>query len=666
MKHFVTCLFLMALSPSVFSQKNTEGKFEKITVEALQKTVYSIDSNANAVVLLDYGRSRIEGNQKGWFSLTFTRHKRVHILKKSAYDQGDVEVSLYVDGRDEEKLTSVKAVTYNLENGKVVETKLEKSAVFTDKLDKNHIVKKFTLPNIKEGSIIDFEYTTVSDFLFNLEPWSFQGAAPRLWSEYQLSLPEFMGYVFISQGYLPLYINEKKDRQQVFNLADASGTGAVQRTTITSGVSDYRWVMKDIPELKEESFTSTLRNHIARIEFQLSEYRYPLTYRQVMRSWPQVAKELMERDDFGRFVLTNNGWMSDDIKPVVVNAASNLEKAKKIYAFIRDNFACTQHNAVTIDQNLKNVLKNKKGTVSELNILLTAMLKHENIDASPVLLSTREHGYAHELYPLMSRFNYVVCQANIDGKIYYLDASHPRMGFGKMPSECYNGWAHIINETAEALDLSADSLLERKVSMLTLIDNEGKWAGNFSQQLGYYESLKLRDKIKDEGEEVYFKNLQKAFGEHVKKESIKIDSLHNLEAPVNTLFKFTMEPGGEDILYVNPLFGEAQKENPFKSAERYYPVEMPYTMDETYVATIYVPSGYEVEELPKQIMVRLNEKNEGFFEYSIGQSGNIISLRSRVKLGRAYYAPEEYDLLREFFNLVVKKQGEQIVFKKKK
>ncbi len=60
------------------------------------------------------------------------------------------------------------------------------------------------------------------------------------------------------------------------------------------------------------------------------------------------------------------------------------------------------------------------------------------------------------------------------------------------------------------------------------------------------------------------------------------------------------------------------------------------------------------------------KKDEGMFEYRISQSGNNISFRSRIKLNRANFQPDEYEMLREFFNLVVKKQAEQIVFKKKK
>ncbi len=114
------------------------------------------------------------------------------------------------------------------------------------------------------------------------------------------------------------------------------------------------------------------------------------------------------------------------------------------------------------------------------------------------------------------------------------------------------------------------------------------------------------------------------------------------------------------------MFGEGYKENPFKSAERFYPVEMPYTFDETYYATIEIPAGYELEEMPKSIKVKFNEEGEGYFEYMITRSENMISMRSRIKMQRATFQPEEYEILREFFNMIVSKQKEQIVFKKKK
>jgi hypothetical protein len=53
------------------------------------------------------------------------------------------------------------------------------------------------------------------------------------------------------------------------------------------------------------------------------------------------------------------------------------------------------------------------------------------------------------------------------------------------------------------------------------------------------------------------------------------------------------------------------------------------------------------------------------FEYRISESGGVVSMRSRLLLKRTFFQPDEYENLREFFNLVVKKHAEQIVFKKK-
>jgi hypothetical protein len=112
------------------------------------------------------------------------------------------------------------------------------------------------------------------------------------------------------------------------------------------------------------------------------------------------------------------------------------------------------------------------------------------------------------------------------------------------------------------------------------------------------------------------------------------------------------------------MFGEAYKENPFTSAERFYPVEMPYAMNELYVANIQVPPGYVIDEMPKSTKVALPD-NAGMFEYMIGGDPDKVMLRTRIVLNRATYTAEEYDYLREFFSYVVKKQAENIVLKKK-
>lgn len=74
-----------------------------------------------------------------------------------------MSIFLYSSGRSEEKIQNLKAATYNLEDGKLVATELDKKSIFKDKYDKNRMQMKFTLPAVKEGSIIEYSYTQVSD-----------------------------------------------------------------------------------------------------------------------------------------------------------------------------------------------------------------------------------------------------------------------------------------------------------------------------------------------------------------------------------------------------------------------------------------------------------------------------------------------------------------------
>ncbi len=658
---------LLLVSP-LFSQDKSEAKFGNVKASDFSSKVYSIDSNAHAVVLADIGSTVIEGNTKGWFSLVFKRFKRIHILDKNGYDAANVSIPLYTDGNAEEQLEKLKAITYNLENGKVVETKLEvKSGVFKDKINRNLVVKKFTFPNIKEGSIIEFEYSIVSDFLRNLQPWEFQGSYPRLWSEYKLQLPVFFNYVFLTQGYLDFHINERKPGYNTYNVAISEGVGRTERVSLPSDMMNYRWVIKDAPALKEEAFTSTVDNYIAKIEFQLSEYRKPLEYKRIMGTWSQLSTDLMEAEYFGQPIHKDNGWMKEITSPIINGSTPAAEKAKVLYHWVRDNITCTDYSDVYLNHNLRNIVKSRNGSVSEINILLAALLRYQDIEAYPVLLSTRTNGFIYPLYPLMSRFNYVICKAVIDGKDYFLDASEPGMGFGYLPLRCYNGQARIMDKLGTAVELNTNEVLERKNTTVFMVNGEkGNVIGSLQQTPGYYESYSLRRRIKEKGEAELLKDIKKDFGTAIEISNPRFDSLHKSDCELGIAYDFDITEEMTDILYVNPMFGEGYKDNPFKSAERVYPVEMPYAFDEVYNLHMEVPSGYEVDEMPSPLVVKLNEQGEGLFEYRISRSGSNISLRSRIQFGRAVFHPDEYQILREFFNLIVKKHNEQIVFKKMK
>lgn len=661
----ISCLLILRAG----AQDKLDVKYGKVSADDLQRN-YTIDTSAAAVVLFDIASSEIEADAD-WFQLVFKRHCRIKILNKNGYDASNVSIPVYVDGMKEERVSNLKGATYNLVNGAVVSTSLESKSVFTDKLDKKHSVKKFTLPNVKEGAIIEFSYTITSDFLFNLQPWEFQSKDyPTMWSEYSVAIPSWLEYITLRRGYEREHVpNNPKTNMRSFNFRIDGGAGqANERATYTIPVTTHRWVYKDLPMLKEEDFTTSIDNHLTAIRFQQSAIRIPeRPVHPVLSTWPKLYEDYMKEEALGACLKANNNYLSDKVDELVKGAGSNMEKAKRIYAFVRDNYTCTAHSALSMQTSLRNVYTRKNGNVTELNMLLTAMLNKADLEAYPMILSTRANGTVYAFYPIIDMFNYTICAFRDGEQYHYLDASYPYLGFGKLPVSVYNGHARILNAGVEPMALNADSVRERKMTTVMITpDDNGHMKAMWRQTPTYFESCAMRAMIKESGEESYFKKTAKSFPGEVTLEHAKISNLTEMELPLSVEYEFAaQEDAKADVLYFNPMFSEAYKSNPFKSADRTYPVEMPCVMDESYVLSIMAPEGYVVDELPKSVRVKYGD-DEGLFEYLTAEIPTGVQMRCRIKLNRATFEPDEYDELRGFFDMIVKKQAEQIVLKKKK
>lgn len=666
--HVVVCL-AMTIPLQLRAQDKMPVKFGKVTPDDFKVTAAAVDSSAEAIVIADFGTSSFEGNSKGSFDLTFKRSTRLRILKRTGFDAATVRIPIYISTANSEKIIGLKASTYTLEDGKVVETKLDSKSVFTDNLSKHIVVEKFTFPALKEGAILEYSYTEVSPFLFNLQPWEFQGAYPCLWSEYQVEMPNFLKYVTLTQGYLPFKVNSNDSRLLTFHITDPGGAERDDHYTFDDEVVTHRWVMANVPAMKEEPFTTTVDNYVSKIEFQLSGFQYPGgIYHDMMGNWFKLSEELLDEEDFGVDLAKGNSWMNDDLKTITKGSGSDLEKAQKIYAYVRDNFTCSSHGNLYLSNPLKTVYKNKSGNEADLNLLLTAMLVHAGLNADPIILSTRNNGFTHPFYPLLTRYNYVISQVTIDSVNYRLDASEPWVGFGQLPKRCYNGTGRVVNKEKPFIaNLSADSLLEGNVTLAIIgNDEKGGLTARIQNKPGYQESEDLRQDVKEHGQQAYLKKLQTAYSGDATVANLEIDSALQPDQPLNVAYDVHLTPDpSSDQYYFNPILAGGFKENPFKAAVRTYPVEMPYAMDETYTMMMDIPAGYVVDELPKSAKVSYNT-DEGFFEYLMIKSDQQIQFRTRIKLKKANYTPEDYGTLRDFFAYIVKKQGEQIVFKKKK
>jgi len=658
----------------VFAQEKLDVKFGKITPGDFSLSADKFDSGANAVVIADIGNTSFVGNTKGFFTLVFTRFLRIKIINKNGFDVGERRISLYHNKEgDVEKLSLLKGSTFNLVNGAVVETKLDEKSIFNEKLNENYDQNKFSMPALKEGSIFDLAYTIKSPFDFLLQPWTFQGEYPCLWSEYEVTIAPPFHYVMLVQGDQHFDISTKKDIYSNFSIQEDNAGTSTNMYNISGTSINQRWVKKNVPSLHQEPFTTTLRNYNSRVAFQLNYFQWNSESERHdhMNTWSAASKTLLGEEHFGLALNYENNWMADELKGVVEGSNSPEETTRKIFKYVRDNFDAVEKDGYSKEtiwtrNSLKDVFKKKEGNVAEINLLLIAMLRKAGIQADPLILSTRDNGIAHFGYPLIDEYNYVICMAYPGGKMVALDASQPYNGYGQLPVGCYNGWGHIINEEKPLpVNFSADSIRETSFTNVVIINDEKNLpSGRYTSTMGKSESAGARAKIARSSVDAYSKKTLNSYGPDFSMENFGMDSLNKFDFPVTVHYDFDLKNlSSGDILYFNPMMNDGYKTNPFKSMERHYPVEFPNLIDETYQLSMDIPAGYQIDEMPKSARVNLNE-NEGTFEYLIQKGESNLQMRVRLKLNKTFFAPEEYATLRDFFAYVVKKENEQIIFKK--
>ncbi len=692
-KQLMVLLCFMSLSfTAICQEKNTDYKFGNVTAKDFDVSSSKIvDSGVAAVILYEAGSTHFIGNNSSWFDYVYTCTRRIKILNKKAFNLATIRLGLYIDDQDEndldnkDVLSDIKAVTYNIDNGVISSTQLDKNDIFSEKEDKNFIVEKFTLPAVKEGSIIEYTYTLTSPYIFNIPSWKFQHADyPVLWSEYQVSIPTVLTYASIKQGIDSFYVNkawEEKETYKMNNKNPDENSYTISRQLFAEvNTLMHRWVQKDVMPFKVESYISSPENYIDKIEFQLSgtynsEEKSAIwhTWRpyngeqrsEVWNTWQTASKEFFNEDDFQKAVAHDNAWIKDVRGSA--NPQNNLDVAKEIYYYLQNNYTCTDTSDALRSTDLYDVYRKQKGSVRGVNLLLTAMLNNKGIYAQPVMLSTKENGFLNPDYPVRNKFDYLICKATIDGQVYLLDATDASLGFGKLPLKCFNGYARVIDASqSDSLYLLSDSLKETTVSTLFLSnDDNGQVSGAYKTTLGEFQSRNIRKTLAATNKDDYFKRFGKAYSFDVNISNAAIDSLDQKEVPISMRYNLSFKPEG-DVFYFNPITSAGDDmitENPFKAAQRSYPVEMSFTQDKTYIFSMQVPAGYKVDELPKSARVTLND-NQGSFEYLIQQSNDQIQMRYHLKLNKATFEPEDYESLRNFFAFIVEKESEQIVFKK--
>ncbi|TAE06915.1 MAG: DUF3857 domain-containing protein, partial [Bacteroidetes bacterium] len=427
LKYRILFLTLFVIISQAFAQKEPI-KFGEVDDADVKATKYDKFPDAEAVVLCDYGNVHYEISPSD-IKLVAKYTMRIKILKKSGYDRANRTINYEMHGTNKERVSNIKGYTYNYENGKVVKTKLEKSAITEKMVNKNVGEIKFSMPNVKEGSVVEYTHELTSDFFWIIPVWYFQTELPVLWSEYRVSIPEYFSFVQLGQTYKEFHTKENE-----------SVTNTITSTTTSYKNSISRWVLTDIPPFKDEPFIASVNDHIMKMDFQIAGTNFPNQgYKPHMETWEKMVKDLHDNEKHGRY-LNKNLPDKTIVATLIANKTTTKDKLVAIYDYVKNNIKYNGRNSLYTKKSIKEVLEKKVGNVAEINLLLVNMLREAGIQSHPVLSSTRTHGKIFQQYPIQDKFNYVIAYANIDGKEdILLDATDNMLTAGMLSYQALNG-----------------------------------------------------------------------------------------------------------------------------------------------------------------------------------------------------------------------------------
>jgi len=620
-KKLFMMFILLGISVLVYAQK-APMKYGKVDKADLEMKAYPADTSAAAVILCNYGYFSSQ-------NLQFVHQVRIKILKEEGKSWGNY----YAPAAEK---TDVKGQTVNLENGAPVVSKLNKESIFIEKMNKGRYRARVAMPNVKVGSVIDLEivYTGLPNY------WRFQESIPVRWSELVLEPNQYIKFRKNQSGYVPLAIST----------AD-------------------RWAAGNVPAFKPEPYVNNAQNYLSRFDIEISLINIPERgiYREYATTWESVADILRADNDFGVHFKTPSFFLNSLEKQIKSEATTPEQRLAKAYEAIRKIKWNKTESLWASSGSLGTILDKKVGNSADINLLLTLLLRKLDIDANPLVLSTRANGVLPVYSVSLDKLNYVIAHAVIGDKSYLLDATDETLTMDLLPKRVINGPGLLVRKDGQAM---VDVTVPAKDKTITMFDlklsPEGVLTGNWSRSGFQYSASDLRKKYRIfNSRDEYLKSVENShFGLSV--EDYQIDNLDSINNPV--VEKYTIEMKNQvtksnNQLIVNPVQFCKWKENPFKSETREYPIDFTTNLEETQILKLEVPAGYQVEKLPENVRMALPD-NAATFLMQCTAMENAVQVIFRLNINKPVFLQTEYLDLKAFFDQLVKKQSEMIIIKK--
>ena len=661
-------------------------KFGKVTKDELLEKSYQTDSTANAVILYDKKEVYYEYNPTvRWFLLITEVHKRVKLYNKNGFDYASEDFLLYKNARAEEKVSDLKGYTYALEGDKVVKTKLQKEGIFENEYSENYNQVKFTMPNLKDNSVIEYKYKIISPFVYNIDRVALQDQIPIKKLEVKIKIPEYFNFKKFTTGYLPIepketfsdgqfvYVPERTKTADVLKQGGGNVRGQLGFSSKYRGkqnVIDYKittdnFSMSDIPAFKNEAYSGNVNNYVSSVVYELQFTKFGSSIENYATTWEEIIKKMYSRADFGG-ELNKTNYYKEDIDQLVGGISDPIKKAGLIFSFVKQKMNWNGNYRATVQSGVRKAYKDGTGNVADINLMLTSMLNHAGVKANPVLVTSNQK--VTSLFPTLDGFDYVITRVRLpNGNSIYLDATDKYGEPNVLPNRVLQGAARIIAENGKSqrLNLRPGKPSLNRTSLQYEIDANGMVKGKSNMYHLDYLAHNFRERFGISDQESHEKRILKKYeiGELM---NYEVKGANELGKPVNERFEFVVEDQIEVIdneMFFSPLLFLRTKDNVFKSDDRRYPVDFGYGFSDVNMVNIKIPEGYEIAELPESGGFKL-PNDLGSFSFNSKIVNGMIQISVTETINSGLILPEYYPSIKEFYNKIIEKESDQVVLKK--
>ena len=679
----LACSFAMGIAagPSYAQDRRDPGppKWGTIPREHLEMDHYAPDSMAAAVVLVDYGSVVFEDD----LDMVFERHTRIKILTEAGYDRATVAIPYYAEGRTQ-RVTDIRGRTYVAAEGDRVEVhELDGKSIFDENVDGVWRRMRFTLPALRPGAVIEYRYKVLSTDPAYFPDWAFQQSEPVVWSEFRAEMPEITVYVSVFQGKQAPDVAEQEPYGR--EMYWAIGQGSVASAWV-NGIR-YRWVMQDVPALRQEPYMTTLDDFRAKVRFELAEIGRPssgfvrvttaggtedvplgkVPVKRRLGSWDGLAEALMKSPSFGGQIGDQRA-VRDRARVIVAGMTDPVQKMQALYDHVRTTMVWTGRPGVHLEGRLDDALKAGRGNSPEIALLLVSMLREAGLEAHPVLISTRSHGRVQRLYPLVTQFNDVLTYADAGGVGYLLDARDPLRPYTVLSEDALNGEGFLVrhpNPGWVALE-PAEAYGHRRF-MHGALDASGQLTGWIQSSDVGYSALEGRRALAKAGTPGDFVRDVVLDGlDDVAVDSCTVTNGEAVTEPLETEATFSVPDYAQvagDFIYFSPTPLGRLRENPLRLRERTFPVDLSYPRRQFYTVTLELPEGYAVQEAPRNVRIMLPD-SAAMYQRLIETQGGELVVQYQLVIRQSRFEPDSYEAIRSFFEQVVATEAQQVVLKR--